>query len=172
MRIPGMFLWKLNLMSAVDEVASAITTRLSPPGFPSAVALLPLAPARAEVEMSEEPGSGSWMLLVLLEMWGSLIISSSTIWCASPAGLDEMQVKEPVSFTVLMRMSSVPLVYTRVREVLDTSFPSGEIQWMAGSGSPRALHLLKGQAEMARLERVSSSNLNLGKQYHALHRYL
>jgi len=143
MRMPGMFLWKLNLMSAVDEVASAITTHLSPPGLPSAVTLLPLAPARAEVEISEEPGSGSCMLLLLLEMCGSLMINSSTVWCASPAGLEEMQVKEPVSFTVLMRMSRVPLVYTSVREVLDTSLPSGEIQWIAGSGSPRALHLLR-----------------------------
>lgn len=143
MRMPGMFLWKLNLMSAVDEVASAITTHLSPPGLPSAVTLLPLAPARAEVEISEEPGSGSCMLLVLLEMCGSLMINSSTVWWASPAGLEEMQVKEPVSFTVLMRMSRVPLVYTSVREVLDTSLPSGEIQWIAGSGSPRALHLLR-----------------------------
>lgn len=52
-----------------------------------------------------------------------------------------MQVKEPVSFTVLMRMSRVPLAYTKVLEELDTSLPSGEIQWMTGSGSPLALHL-------------------------------
>lgn len=78
--MPGIFLWKLNLMSAVDEVASAVTTLLSPPPFTSAVTLLPLAPPRVDVEMSDEPGSGSWMLLVLLEMWGSLIMSRSTVW--------------------------------------------------------------------------------------------
>lgn len=78
--MPGIFLWKLNLISAVDDVASAVTTLLSPPPFTSAVTLLPLAPPLVEVEMSEEPGSGSWMLLVLFEMWGSLIITRSTVW--------------------------------------------------------------------------------------------
>lgn len=139
--MPGIFLWKLNLISAVDDVASAVTTLLSPPPFTSAVTLLPLAPPLVEVEMSEEPGSGSWMLLVLFEMWGSLIITRSTVWWASPAGLEEMQVKEPVSFTVLMRMSRVPLLYTNVLEEFETSLPSGEIQWITGSGSPLALHL-------------------------------
>lgn len=139
--MPGIFLWKLNLISAVDDVASAVTTLLSPPPFTSAVTLLPLAPPRVDVEMSEEPGSGSWMLLVLFEMWGSLMIIRSTVWWASPAGLEEMQVKEPVSFTVLMRMSRVPLLYTNVLEEFETSLPSGEIQWMTGSGSPLALHL-------------------------------
>lgn len=52
-----------------------------------------------------------------------------------------MQVKEPVSFTVLMRMSRVPLLYTNVLEEFETSLPSGEIQWITGSGSPLALHL-------------------------------
>lgn len=108
--MPGIFLWKLNLISAVDDVASAVTTLLSPPLFTSPVTLLPLAPPRVEVEMSDDPGSGSWILLVLLEMWGSFIISRSTVWWASPAGLEEMQVKEPVSLTVLMRMSKVPLL--------------------------------------------------------------
>lgn len=108
--MPGIFLWKLNLISAVDDVASAVTTLLSTPPFTSAVTLLPLAPPRVDVEMSDDPGSGSWMLLVLLEMWGSFIITRSTVWWASPAGLEEMQVKEPVSFTVLMRMSRVPLL--------------------------------------------------------------
>lgn len=139
--MPGIFLWKLNLIRAVDDVASAVTTLLSPPPFTSAVTLLPLAPPRVDVEMSEEPGSGSWMLLVLFEMWGSLVITRSTVWWASPAGLEEMQVKEPVSFTVLMRMSRVPLLYTNVLEEFETSLPSGEIQWMTGSGSPLALHL-------------------------------
>lgn len=100
----------MNLISAVDDVASAVTTLLSTPPFPSAVTLLPLAPPRVDVEMSDEPGSGSWMLLVWLEMWGSFIITSSTVWWASPAGLEEMQVKEPVSFTVVMRISRVPLL--------------------------------------------------------------
>lgn len=108
--MPGIFLWKLNLISAVDDVASAVTTLLSTPPFTSPVTLLPLAPPRVDVEMSDDPGSGSWMLLVLLEMWGSFIITRSTVWWASPAGLEEMQVKEPVSFTVLMRMSRVPLL--------------------------------------------------------------
>lgn len=145
--MPGIFLWKLNLMSAVDDVASAVTTLLSPPPFTSAVTLLPLAPPRVDVEMSEEPGSGSWMLLVLFEMWGSLIITRSTVWWASPAGLEEMQVKEPVSFTVVMRMSRVPLLYTNVLEEFETSLPSGEIQWMTGSGSPLALHLEQNEGE-------------------------
>ena len=139
--MPGIFLWKLNLISAVDDVASAVTTLLSTPPFTSPVTLLPLAPPRLDVEMSEDPGSGSWMLLVLLEMWGSLIMTRSTVWWASPAGFEEMQVKEPVSFTVLMMMSRVPLEYTSVLVEFDTSLPSGEIQWMAGSGSPLALHL-------------------------------
>lgn len=108
--MPGTVLWKLNFISAVEDVASAVTTLLSTPPFTSPVTLLPLTPPRVEVEMSDEPGSGSWMLLVLLEMWGSLMMSRSMVWWASPAGLEEMQVKEPVSLTVLMRMSSVPLL--------------------------------------------------------------
>lgn len=107
--MPGIFLWKLNLISAVEDVASAVTTLLSTPAFTSPVTLLPLAPLRVEVEMSDDPGSGSWMLLVLLEICGSFMITNSTVWWASPAGLEEMQVKEPVSFTVLMRMSRLPL---------------------------------------------------------------
>lgn len=48
-------------------------------------------------------------------------------------------VHGPESFTVLMRMSSVPSVWTAALEELDIRRPSGAIQWMMGSGSPRAL---------------------------------
>lgn len=58
-----------------------------------------------------------------------------------------MQVKEPVSFTVVMRMSRVPLLYTNVLEEFETSLPSGEIQWMTGSGSPLALHLEQNEGQ-------------------------
>lgn len=48
-------------------------------------------------------------------------------------------VNRPESLTVLMRMSSVPSVWTMALEELDIRRPSGAIQWIMGSGSPLAL---------------------------------
>lgn len=48
-------------------------------------------------------------------------------------------VNRPESLTVLMRMSSVPSVWTAALEELDIRRPSGAIQCIMGSGSPLAL---------------------------------
>lgn len=77
--------------------------------------------------MSESPGS-SRMWPVLLTNKGKGIMLISTAAVAMPAALDATQLNAPLSFSVVMRISRVPLAYRMVRELLCTSFPSGDRQ--------------------------------------------
>jgi len=93
-----MLLWKLNCTMAEVDVASEITTFFSwlVLAFPrDGEPPPPSAPVLVTVAMSDDPGSGSCSATVLLAMWGSLAMTRSTVCCASPAGLEATQVKEP-----------------------------------------------------------------------------
>lgn len=77
--------------------------------------------------MSERPGS-SRMWPVLLTNKGKGIMLISTAAVAMPAALEATQLNAPLSFSVVMRISRVPLSYRMVRELLCTNLPSGERQ--------------------------------------------